>query len=107
MLLPLANACVATGHCRGQKYLNGARNQLGKGTGENPVKGYLEQLLRHKLRLKRTLSSEHHCLAGQVPNILPSPFALSAAQLTELPKPTKYWAKHTSMAILVFSYEKL
>lgn len=40
MLLPLANACAATGHCRGQKYLNGARNQLGKGIGENPVKGY-------------------------------------------------------------------
>lgn len=40
MLLLLANACAATGHCRGQKCLNGARNQLGKGIGENPVKGY-------------------------------------------------------------------
>lgn len=40
MLLPLANARVATGHCRGQKYLNGTINQLGKGMGDNPVKGY-------------------------------------------------------------------
>lgn len=102
MLLPLA--CVATGHCRGQKYLNGARNQLGIDIGENPVKGYLKQLHRYKLRLKRPLitawqgSSQTFCLP-----FLPS----SAAQLTELPEPTKYWAKHTSKAIFVFSYEKL
>lgn len=74
MLLPLA--CVATGHCRGQKHLNGAKNQLGKDLGENPVKGCLKQLHRYRLRLKRPLSPEHHCLAGLVSNILPSPFAL-------------------------------
>lgn len=87
---------------RGQKYLNSAKNQSGKGIGENPVKGYSRQLHRYKPRLKRPL----HCLAGQVPNILPSPLALiSKPSLLSHQNPKNIWLNRPLWPFWYFSME--